>query len=310
MPEQADELKRSSTPRWELPEPLSTHEVRVDDDTVVVLRRHGNPDGVRLILTHGNGLAIDLYYPFWSLLADRFDLIVHDLRNHGWNPVSPLGGHTMPTLAGDHDRILEAVGSLFGDKPAVGVFHSVAALAALMSPAKGEGYAGLVLFDPPLCKAGRSFHNFDEVAMRNAAQARQRAEHFASLHEFIELLSFAPAYRHVLPGIHRLLAETTLRPRADADGFELRCPREFEAQIVEYASVFAVNINFDAFRCPIKAIGADPTLTYSYLPSMDLSHILSVDYDFVPDATHFLQLEKPDECVAYMRGFLDEVFGA
>ena len=310
MPEQADELTRSSTPRWELPEPLSTHEVRVDDDTVVVLRRHGNPDGARLILTHGNGLAIDLYYPFWSLLTDRFDLIVHDLRNHGWNPVSPLEGHNMPTLAGDHDCILEAVGSHFGEKPVVGVFHSVASLAALMSPAKGEGYAGMVLFDPPLCKAGRSFHDFDEVAMRNAAQARRRTEHFASLHEFIELLSIVPAYRQVLPGIHALLAETTLRPRADADGYELRCPREFEAQIVEYASVFAVNINFDAFRCPIKAIGADPTLPYSYLPSMDLSHILSVDYDFVPDATHFLQLEKPDECVAYMRGFLDEVFSA
>ena len=277
---------------------------------VVVLRRHGNPDGPRLILTHGNGLAIDLYYPFWSLLADQFDLIVHDLRNHGWNPVSPLEGHNMPALAGDHDRVLEAVGSHYGHKPVVGVFHSVAALAALMSPAKGEGYAGLVLFDPPLCKAGRSFHNFDEVAMRKAAQARRRTEHFASAHEFVELLSFAPTYRHLLPGIRALLAETTLRPRADADGYELRCPREFEAQIVEYASVFAVNINFDAFRCPIKAIGADPTLPYSYLPSMDLSHILSVDYDFVPDATHFLQLEKPNECVAYMRGFLDEVFGA
>ena len=310
MPEQADELTRSSTPRWELPEPLSTHDVRVDDNTLVVLRRHGNPDAPRLILTHGNGLAIDLYYPFWSLLTDRFDLIVHDLRNHGWNPVSPLEGHNMPTLAGDHDRILEAVGSHYGDKPVVGVFHSVASLAALMSPAKGEGYAGMVLFDPPLCKAGRSFHDFDEVAMRNAAQARRRTERFASLHEFIELLSIVPAYRQVLPGIHALLAETTLRRRADADGYELRCPREFEAQIVEYASVFAVNINFDAFRCPIKAIGADPTLPYSYLPSMDLSHILSVDYDFVPDATHLLQLEKPDECVAYMRGFLDEVFSA
>ena len=34
---------------------------------------------------------------------------------------------------------------------------------------------------------------------------------------------------------------------------------------------------------------------------------MSVDYDFVPDATHFLQLEKPDECVASMRGFLNEI---
>ena len=49
---------------WEIPEPLSTDGVRVDDDTVIVLRRHGNPEGPRLVLSHGNGLAIDLYYPF------------------------------------------------------------------------------------------------------------------------------------------------------------------------------------------------------------------------------------------------------
>ena len=75
---------------WQVPEPLSTHDVRVDDDTVITLRRHGNPAGPRLVLSHGNGLAIDLYNPFWSLLADDFDLIVHDLRNHGWNPLGPL----------------------------------------------------------------------------------------------------------------------------------------------------------------------------------------------------------------------------
>ncbi len=52
---------------WEVPEPLATLDVRVDDDTVIRVRRHGNPDGPRLVLGHGNGLAIDVYYPFWSL---------------------------------------------------------------------------------------------------------------------------------------------------------------------------------------------------------------------------------------------------
>jgi len=307
LPEQADALTRLYKSRWVLPRPHSTHNVRVDDDTVIVLRRHGNPDGARLILTHGNGLAIDLYYPFWSLLTDEFDVVVHDLRNHGWNEVSAPERHNMPTLADDQDCILEAVNSTYGEKPAVGIFHSLAALAALLSPAKGRDYAGLVLFDPPLCKAGRSYFDFDAAATQNAAQVRRRTEHFATLREFVELLAIVPLYRQALPGVHRLLADTTLRRRGDGDGYELRCPREYEAQIVEYASVFAVTINFDSFHCPIKVIGADPTLPYSYLPSMDLSHILSVDYDFVPDATHFMQVEKPDECVASMRGFLDEI---
>ncbi len=51
----------------------------MDDGTVITLRRHGNPAGPRMVLSHGNGLAADLYYPFWSLLADRFDIVVHDL---------------------------------------------------------------------------------------------------------------------------------------------------------------------------------------------------------------------------------------
>ena len=72
---------------WEVPEPLSVHEVVVDDETVIYLRRHGNPDGPRLVLSHSNGLAVDLYYPFWSLLAQDYDLVIYDLRNHGWNRV-------------------------------------------------------------------------------------------------------------------------------------------------------------------------------------------------------------------------------
>ena len=35
--------------------------------------------------------------------------------------------------------------------------------------------------------------------------------------------------------------------------------------------------------------------------------MLTVDYDFLPDATHFLQLEQPDNCVAIMRKFLEPI---
>ena len=56
--------------------------------------------------------------------------------------------------------------------------------------------------------------------------------------------------------------------------------------------------------CPTKVIGADPTLPFTYLPTFDLGHVSAVDYDFVPEATHLLQLEQPEECVALLRNFL------
>ena len=294
-------------PIWSVPEPLSVHEVKVDDESSILLRRHGNPDGTRLIISHGNGLAIDFYYPFWSLLTQDFDLIVYDLRNHGWNAVGDLGSHSVPTLVSDHDRILREVGQQFGQKPQVGIFHSVSSLTPLLSESKGSDYSALVLFDPPLCKPGRNFRDFEEAANRMAKSTRRRAHQFKAKSAFTELFGIFPTYKAAVPGTVDLLADTTLRESSDGGGFELRCPREYEAQIIDYASVFGAFIDFAKIRCPVKVLGADPTLPYSYLPSLDPSDISSVDYDFLPDATHMLQLEQPEECVAIMREFIDSV---
>ena len=290
---------------WEIPEPLSIREVRVDDDTDIILRRYGNPAGPRLVLSHGNGLAIDLYYPFWSLLADDFDLIIYDLRNHGWNTVSSLQKHNIPTLVRDHDRIVEAIDRHYGVKPKIGVFHSIAALTTLLSPTRGSGFSACVLFDPPLCKPDDNYEEFDAAVTRTAGMARRRTYRFQTREQLADLLSFLPIFQRAVPGVFDLVARTTLRKSANGEGYELRCPREYEAQIVDYARTFAVLVDFETLRCPIKVIGADPTLPYSYLPTLDLSHILTVDYDFLPETTHLLQLEQPEECVAEMRGFLE-----
>ena len=292
---------------WEVPEPLSTHDVPVDDETVITLRRHGNPDGPRLVLSHGNGLAIDLYYPFWSLLTDDFDLIMYDLRNHGWNSITSLQNHNIPTLVQDHDKILDAINLHYGDKPKVGVFHSVSSLITLLSPRNGRDFAARVLFDPPLCKPGRNHREFEEAASQLSSISRQRMARFKNREDFAFLLSFFPIFELVVPGGHDLFAMTTLRENQSEELYELCCPPEYEAQIIEYAGAFAVLVDFEAQVCPTKVIGADPTLPFSYLPTLDLSDVFTVGYDFLPDATHFLQLEQPEQCVAAMREFFDEI---
>ena len=289
---------------WELPEPLSIHEVAVDDETGIFLRRHGNPNGPRLILSHGNGMAIDLYYPFWSLLADDFDLVIYDLRNHGWNRVSSPDLHNVPTLVSDHDRLLEAIACQYGEKPQVGVFHSLSALVSLLSSFRGRRFSALVLYDPPLCKAGRGLQDFETAAVQAAGVARRRTEKFKRWEQFSDLLALLPPFQGFVPGAFELMAHTTLRPSKDGDGYQLRCPREHEARIHDYATLYGAAVDFDSLECPVKVIGADPTLPFSYLPTMDLSDILSVDYDFLPEATHFMQLEKPAECAAALREFL------
>ena len=290
---------------WTVPEPSCVLEVQVGEDAVIILRRHGNPDGTRLILCHGNGLAIDLYYPFWSELTAEFDVVVYDLRSHGWNPVGPLPGHTVPAFVDDHERVLDAIDSHFGTKPQAGVFHSISALAPLLSPTEGDRFSGLVLFDPPLRKPGATSNEFDLAADRAANVAARRSSVFQTRDDFIALMGFLPTLNNTVSGLAELMAQTTLRQSANGSGYELRCPREHESQIIAHARIFAVLVDFEALRCPTKVVGADPTLPYSYLPTLDLSEMATVDYDFLPDTTHFLQLQQPVECAKAVREFLE-----
>lgn len=299
---------------WEIPEPLAMCEVRLGDDAVTTLRRHGNPSGPRLIMSHGNGFAIDLYYPFWSQLTDDFDLIIYDLRNHGWNAVGDRKQHNIPNLISDQDRILESIDFHYGRKPNIGIFHSLSTLIALLAstapilvpmPVQNRGFSAMVLFDPPLRKAGIDRVEFDEVALRTAGMARRRGHQFRTREEFSELLHCLPTFSRVLPGVPELMAATILRKSEAGEGYELRCPRDYEAQIIEWTGSYSMLVDFDALPCPAKVIGADPTLPYSYLPSYALDDIMTVDYDFIPEATHLLQLEKPEECAAAIREFIE-----
>ena len=144
--------------RWEIPEPRSVCEVRQDDGSVTILRRHGNPAGPRLLLGHGNGLAMDFYYPFWSLLTGDFDVLLYDLRNHGWNTVGARPEHHLPNLVRDQERVVDAAARRYGERRTTGVFHSLSALTALLSSALGTGgcdrLSAWVLFDPPLYHPG------------------------------------------------------------------------------------------------------------------------------------------------------------
>ena len=103
-----------------------------------------------------------------------------------------------------------------------------------------------------------------------------------------------------------LIARATLQPATEGEGYELRCPAAYEALIFEYAFAYNLEPDASAFSCPVKVIGGDPTASFSFLPRRDLGGLTSLDYDFVPDTTHLLQLENPGACAALMMAFLEQ----
>lgn len=292
------------TSAWKLPEATGVLDVTMEDGAQVYVRRHGNPGGPRILLSHGCGLAIDTYYPYWSHLEDRFDLFLFDLRSHGWNPPGNLRFQNIPTFVRDCEAILRAIGLNYGEAPVVGAFHSLSGLVAVLHEEQWKGFAGLILFDVPIMPPGGRPEDLVAMGEGMSITARRRRDRFTSPEEFTRLISRGPVYRRLSPPIIDLMARTTLRPSPGGQEYELCCPREHEAQVYEYLFGWAMRVNLRKVSCPVKVIGADPTVPFSFMPSMDLSELMHLDYDYLPDATHFLQLEEPETCVEYTLDFL------
>ena len=117
----------------------------------------------------------------------------------------------------------------------------------------------------------------EHIGQRLGEIARKRRNWFETPEHFAEQLTSKHVFERVCPGGVDLFARTTLRRCADGRGYELRCPREYEAQINEYVFCWSMTVDLESVHCPIKAIGADPTLPHSYMPSMDLGSLLLVD---------------------------------
>ena len=288
-----------------MPEPAAVLEVLTPDGALVYVRRHGNPDGRRIVFSHGCGLAADSYFPFWSLLLEKFDLFIFDIRSHGWNPTAELRNQNVPHFITDFELILRAIGEKFEEKPVIGLFHSVSALVAMLHEEQWKGFSGLVLYDPPIQPPGGKPEDLVEIGESMSADARRRRDRFRSRNQFARLLRRSPAHRHLLPGMPELIAETTLRPVDVTDEFQLCCPKEHEAQLYEYLFGWAMRMDLQRVSCPVKVIGADPTEPYSFMPTSDFSNLIDVNYDFLPNTSHFLQLEEPQLCLDMALEFLE-----
>ena len=290
---------------WVVPTPLATAEILTADGTAITLRRYGNLDGRRIITSHGNGFAVDAYYPFWSLFLHRFDVVVYDYRNHGWNQVGDRRLHNIPTFVRDKASIVRGINAHFGEKPALGVFHSLSALTALLQAVEerdASGFEALVLFEPPICPPGGDLADLEGIGLKLAEGARRRQDRFEHPDDFAARLRRSPSFERLRPGVADLFAHATLRPAGT--GYVLRCPPTYEAQIYEYFWGWTTRVDFDSLPCPVKVIGADPTVPFSFVPSLDLSALVQLDYDFVPETTHLLLLENPEACAALCLEFL------
>ena len=248
---------------WTVPEPHQRVDLTMADGAVIRIRRHGNADGPRIVMAHGNGFAIDAYVPFWSLLADRFDLVLYDQRNHGQNPRhDDVSHHDVPYFVSDMEEIIHGVHRELGKKITVGAFHSISAISAI-SHALGGGTAwdALVLFDPPLIPSpGDELHEMAygfETGLANWAAGRP--DRFPSPEALAAGFAKSRSLRRWVEGEHALMARSILREEHPGGEWVLCCPREGESQVYATNSKMDLCPRLGELKGKVKFICSDPS---------------------------------------------------
>src|SRR5690348_8938398 len=298
------------TEQMSIPDPHATFEAAMEDGALIRVRRHGVAGAPRLVLSHGNGPAIDGYFPFWGRLLDRYDVIVYDFRNHGRNPLHHPAHHQWKRFIADDERVWHGIREHWGAKPLAGVFHSLSAVAAVMHTLEmGRRWDPLVLFDPPIHP--REGHPLQAVQIFHeaqiAARARRRTERYRSRDDLAQLLAHVPQFTRWRPEAYELMARATLRRDEAAGDWVLACPRELEAHVFESNHDATIWPRMKNLPVPCKLICGDPANEHKQPPALigrAIAEETAVEYEAIADTTHFLQIERPDECIRAMESFL------
>jgi pimeloyl-ACP methyl ester carboxylesterase len=117
---------------------------------------------------------------------------------------------------------------------------------------------------------------------------------------------FAKYFTRWQPEAYELMARATLRRDETSGEYVLACPREFEAHVFRSNRDTTVWTGLARMPVAVKLICADPNLAMAVpaLIGKALAEEAHVDYEAITETTHFLQIERPVECVRSMEQFL------
>ncbi|MDF2116482.1 alpha/beta hydrolase [Roseiarcaceae bacterium H3SJ34-1] len=282
--------------------------VTCSDGANIIARRYRRDGRPRLLLSHGNGFAIDGYLAFWRLLLADYEVVVFDLRNHGRNPLHDVEHHTVAQMARDHGSVLAQVAAAFGERKTAGLFHSISSIAAIIA---GElcktKWDALILYDPPLtAPQGNPLRDggqgIDDYLANNA---RLRRHHFDHVEELARDYS-ARVGRNWVEGAAQDMAQATTRP-AEGGGYELSCPGDYEARIYKDNSRTESWLALRSLQQPTFILGADPEAARALAPARvgpAAAAAFGLEHVIVPGTGHVLQVEKPEQCVRETIRFL------
>lgn len=279
-------------------------------------RVHGPRHAPRLVLSHGNGLAIDGYRSFWTLLAGEFQVVVFDMRGHGRSDPGFKTRHNWSQFYDDMEVLRDALDQQLGAAPTFGVFHSLSAVTAAGHRRRyGPRWDGLLLFDPPFMPPDRhpvqALHTGEMTVLTE--RVRQRRRRYRDEDELARQFARHPVFRRWRPEAYAQMARATLRADPAGDGLVLSCAPESEAHIYDTNSDPTLWRWFGKPGLPLMLVCSDPEAADAP-PSAHggraAASEFGVRYQSLPDTSHFLQIEQPEACADITRRFCRAILSA
>ncbi len=297
-----------------IPSPDVTHTVFLDDGAEIILRRYSRASGTRLVVSHGNGCAVDGYFPYWQKFLDDHEVVVFDFRNCGQNPAH-VGAHDYPIFLKDMTAVYDSIDDAFGKRSQAGAFHSMSARINLKYALEGNRRLdALVVFDPPMVPPEdhplhELLHSEERVLWRWAAG---RPAVFDDPSELADLYAKSRMLSGWVDGTYDLMARAVLR-QDTADGkWHLVCSGARESNIYRQNAALNIWPHGDDFPIPVLLVGGDPESDIPSAPAhacRALGSEMGWRYESVPGTGHFLQLQEPDACAQLTKSFLIEKLG-
>ena len=284
-----------------VPPPVAVADLVMQDGAVIRLRRYGKKRATRLVLSHGNGLAINAYAPFWLPLAEDYDIVVFDMRNHGENPLHDEKAHAWECFYSDMEEIFHGIRATFGEAKTVGAFHSLSSIASLVHTIRnGKRWDALCVFDPPMMPPkGHPLHDLEDADMeKHSARALRRMAFYDSPDQLAAQFRRRKSFARWVPEGADLLARHTLRQLPDGR-WTLCCPPAYEARVFRENKDETLFQRLPEVPVPLMIIAGDPASPYASPAAATAKSAhddLGIDYAMIPGTTHFLQIEEPQTC--------------
>jgi pimeloyl-ACP methyl ester carboxylesterase len=253
-----------------------------------------------LYLAHANGFCKEVWYPVVDHLRESridADVVAWDALAHGESEAG-----SPPYDWWDLGEDVLSVVSAFEHTSRIGVGHSMGAAALVMAEVNRPGtFDGLVLIEPITFPP--PFGRFDNPLVVGALRRRRAfpsqeaaLAHFAEK-EVFERWDDRALQSYASAGLH-----------LDEGEWVLRCKPEHEADFFRGGAAHGAYEHLSEIESPVLLLAGEASTSHdrSLIEDLDsrLAHSSAL---IVPEAGHFLPMEKPEHISDLILGFLDGI---